>query len=147
MTVRAGAPEQIRALATVTLDAQALDELGPQTIDRLADHVAHRLAERNAAGEAPLLKTSAVAEIAGVHPDTVRRAVKSGSLRVAGYVGQRPRMRREDVDAWIAANDPPWVADEPAPRRPRRRRPDRPAPAHPQVLGDVMRVIVGGAER
>ena len=99
MTIRAGASEQIRALATVTLDAQALDELGPETIDRLADLVAKRLADRQTAGEAPLLKTSAVAEIAGVHPDTVRRTIRSGSLRVAGYVGQRPRMRREDVDA------------------------------------------------
>ena len=57
MTTRAGAQEQIRALATVTLDAQALDELGPRTIDRLADLVAQRLAERRAAGEAPLLTT------------------------------------------------------------------------------------------
>src|SRR3954470_12153053 len=128
MTMQAGAPEQIRALATVTLDAQALDELGPQTIDRLADLVAERLAERQAAGEAPLLKTSAVAEIAGVHPDTVRRAIRVGALRVAGYVGQRPRMRREDVDEWIAANAAPWASDEPVQLRPRRRRPDRPAP-------------------
>jgi hypothetical protein len=36
-------PESIRALATVTLDARALDELGPQTIDRLAELVAERL--------------------------------------------------------------------------------------------------------
>ena len=47
--------ESIRALATVTLDAGALDELGPRTIDRLADLVAERLAERRALGEAPLL--------------------------------------------------------------------------------------------
>src|SRR3954466_14206069 len=95
-----GAPqERIRALATVTLDAQALDELGPRTLDRLADLVAQRLAERRAAGEAPLLTTIDVAEIAGVHADTVRRAIRSGALKVAGYVGQRPRMRREDVNA------------------------------------------------
>src|SRR3954447_8458908 len=143
MTTRAGAHEQIRALATVTLDAQALDELGPETIDLLSDLVAKRLAERQAAGEAPLLKTIAVAEIAGVHPDTARRAIRSGSLRVAGYVGQRPRMRREDGDAWIAANEARWTADEPVQSRPRRRRPDRKAPAHPRVLGDAMHTIVG----
>ena len=96
----------------MTLDAQALDELGPRTLDRLADLVAQRLAERRAAGEAPLLTTGDVAEIAGVHPDTVRRAVKTGALQVVGYVGQRPRMRREDVDAWIASNDPPERGDE-----------------------------------
>src|SRR3954469_4074517 len=111
MTLRAGAPEQIRALATVTLDAQALDELGPRTLDRLADLVAERLAERRAAGDAPLLNTGDVAEIAGVHADTVR-AIRSGALQVAGYVGQRPRMRRADVDAWIARTAPPWTADE-----------------------------------
>src|SRR3954451_20183543 len=121
MTLRAGAPEQIRALATVTLDAQALDELGPRTLDRLADLVAQRLAERRAAGEAPLLMTSDVAEIAGVHADTVRRAIRNGTLRVVGFVGQRPRMRREDVEAWIAGNTAPWEAGE-SPRRNGRRR-------------------------
>ena len=35
--------ESIRALATVTLDARALEELGPETIDRLADLVEARL--------------------------------------------------------------------------------------------------------
>src|SRR3954471_6606068 len=88
MTPRAGAPEQIRALATVTLDAQALDELGPQTLDRLADLVVQRLEQRRAAGEAPLLNTADAAQIAGVHADTVRRAIRSGALKVAGYVGQ-----------------------------------------------------------
>jgi excisionase family DNA binding protein len=146
MSTRVGAPEQIRALATVTLDAQALEELGPRTIDRLADLVAQRLAERRAAGEAPLLTTNDVAEIAGVHAETVRRAIRIGSLRVVGYVGQRPRMRREDVEAWIAANEPPGTANDPSPTR-RRRRPDRPWPEYPRVLGDVMRSITAGAER
>src|SRR3982751_2736135 len=110
MTIQVGAGEEIRALATVTLDAQALDELGPRTIDRLADLVAQRLAERRAAGEAPLLTTNAVAEIAGVHADTVRRAIRIGSLRVAGYVGQRPRMRRLDVEFLILDNTFLWTA-------------------------------------
>ena len=35
--------ESIRALATVTLDARAIDELGPETIDRLAELVEARL--------------------------------------------------------------------------------------------------------
>src|SRR3954463_2813322 len=120
MTPRAGAREQICALATVALDAQALDELGPRTLDRLADLVAERLAQRQAVGQAPLLTTGDVAEIAGVHADTVRRAIRSGALKVAGYVGQRPRLRREDVDAWIAGNVAAWTSDEQTPRGPRR---------------------------
>lgn len=144
MTSWAGAPEEIRALATVTLDAQALDQLGPRTLDRLADLVAQRLAERRAAGEAPLLTTSDVAEIAGVHAQTVRRAVQTGALRVVGYVGQRPRMRRDDVEAWIAGNDPPEASIRSRPTEPRRRAPRQ---SHPRPLGDVLQSIGLGAER
>jgi excisionase family DNA binding protein len=94
--------ESIRALATVTLDARALEELGPSTIDRLADLVEARLAERRAAGEEVLLTPTAAAEIAGVHPETMRRAIRSGAIEVAGYVGARARLRRAAVDAWMA---------------------------------------------
>jgi excisionase family DNA binding protein len=96
------AVESIRAVATVTLDARALDELGPETIDRLADLVEARLVQRRAAGEEALLTATAAAEIAGVHPETMRRAIRSGAIEVAGYVGARARLRRADVDAWIA---------------------------------------------
>ena len=48
--------------------------------------------------------------MAGVHPETVRRAIRSGALPVAGYVGQRPRLRREDVDAWIAGGEAPGAS-------------------------------------
>src|SRR5919109_5225476 len=98
------ARETIAAHATVVLDAQALDELGPRTIDRLADLVANRLAERRAAGELPLLTVAQAAEVAGVHPETVRRAIRSGALEVAGYAGKRPRLRREDIDQWLHAS-------------------------------------------
>jgi excisionase family DNA binding protein len=96
-------PESIRTLATVTL---ALDELGPQTIDRLAELVAKRLIEQRAAGGEPLLGTPEAAKAAGVHPETVRRAIKAGALRTAGYIGNRPRMRRADVDVWVAGGGP-----------------------------------------
>lgn len=144
MTPRAGAPEQIRALATVTLDAQALDELGPKTLDRLADLVEKRLAERRAAGEAPMLTALQVAEIAGVSVATVRRAVKMGDLQVVGYVGQRPRMRREDVDAWVASNLPPGPVVAGEQRRPRRRARRQ---SYPRPLGDVIRTLELGAKR
>lgn len=73
--------ESIRALATVTLDARALEDLGPDTIDRLAELVEARLAQRRAAGEELLLTPRAAAEIAGVHPETMRRAIRSGRSR------------------------------------------------------------------
>ena len=94
--------ERIRAVATVTLDASALDELGPEMLDRLAELVEARLAQRRAAGEEVLLTPTAAAEIAGVHPETMRRAIRSGAIEVAGYVGARARLRRAAVDAWVA---------------------------------------------
>jgi DNA-binding transcriptional regulator YhcF (GntR family) len=64
-----------------------LDELGPQTIDRLGELVAEWLIEQAAAGAEPLLSTREAARAAGVHPETVRRAIKAGALRTVGYVG------------------------------------------------------------
>jgi excisionase family DNA binding protein len=100
--------ESIRTVATVTL---ALDELGPQTIDRLAELVAARLVEQRASGAEPLLSTPEAAVAAGVHPETVRRAINAGALRTAGYVGNRPRIRRADVDAWVAGGAPAITSD------------------------------------
>jgi excisionase family DNA binding protein len=98
--------ESIRALATVTLDAQALEELGPEAIDKLADLVEARLVERRAAGLEPLLTVAAAAELAGVHPGTIRTAIRDGAMDVAGYIGKRPRMRRAAVEAWVSAGRP-----------------------------------------
>ena len=126
-------PESIRTLATVTL---ALDELGPQTIDRLAELVAARLMEQRAAGAEPLLSTAEVARVAGVHPETVRRAIKAGALSTAGYVGNRPRMWRADVDAWVAGGAPAidaLVTDGVRSRPPRLRR-----PGPPRRLGEAL---------
>jgi excisionase family DNA binding protein len=107
----------------VVLDAEALDALGPRTIDRLADLVVDRLAERRAAGELPLLTVAQAAEVAGVHPETVRRAIRSGALEVAGYAGKRPRLRRDDVDGWLHASTASVVRDSTGrvTRPPRRR--------------------------
>jgi excisionase family DNA binding protein len=126
-------PESIRTVATVTL---ALDELGPQTMDRLAELVAERLIEQRAAGAEPLLSTAEVARVAGVHPETVRRAIKAGALRTVGYVGNRPRMRRADVDAWVAGSAPAFdalVTDAVRRRPPRLRR-----PGPPRRLGEAL---------
>src|SRR3954453_21733021 len=130
-------PESIRALATVTLDAKALDELGPRTIDRLADLVAERLAAREAAGQVPLLTIADAAKVAGVHADTVRRAIREDELKVAGYVGKRARLRRADLEEWIASGTVPATpgagpADAGVPRRRRARA------SYSRVLGDAL---------
>ena len=104
------AGDVIAARATVTLDAGALDQLGPATIDRLADMVARRLAERRLAAEAPLLTVADAAEVAGVHPETVRRAIRAGALRAAGYAGKRPRLRRDEVERWLTEAAPARAA-------------------------------------
>ena len=131
------AVESIRGLATVTLDARVLDELGPETIDRLAELVEARLVQRRAAGEEALLTPTAAAEIAGVHPETMRRAIRSGAIDVAGYVGARARLQRAAVDAWVAGErglDPMVRAARVVSRGGRG--------SHPRVLRDAF-----GAER
>jgi excisionase family DNA binding protein len=134
--------ESIRALATVTLDARALEELGPRTIDRLADLVEARLVQRRAAGAEPLLTAAAAAEFADVNVGTVHRAIKDGAMEVAGYVGRRPRVRREAVEQWIAAGQGRALAPPPVGRTviARRRGPVR------RVLGDALREL-GSGER
>lgn len=137
--------ETIAARATVVLDAQALDELGPRTIDRLADLVANRLAERRAAGELPLLTVVQAAEIAGVHAETVRRAIRSGALAVAGYAGKRPRLRREDVDLWLHESVPVVRDSTGHVVRPRRRR--LAVAGRRRVLGDAIEALASEVRR
>ena len=95
-----GRESTIRALATVTLDARALDELGPETIDRLAELVEARLVQRRAAGEEVLLTPTVAAEIAGV----LRRRCGGRSARARSRSpatsGARPRCAGP-VDAWV----------------------------------------------
>jgi hypothetical protein len=63
-------------------------------------------------------------------------------MEVAGYVGRRPRVRREAVERWIAAGQGPALAAPGAVRVgiARRREPVR------RVLGDALREL-GSRER
>ena len=45
------------------------------------------------------------AELAGIHDDTVRRAIEFGLLK-ASKVGRTWAIRREDLQAWIDAGKP-----------------------------------------
>jgi excisionase family DNA binding protein len=138
-------PESIRALATVTLDAKALDELGPQTLERLADLVAKRLAAREAAGQVPLLTIADAAKVAQLSDSTVRRAIRLGELKVAGYVGKRARLRRADIDAWLADGNSPANVRPPGTASPPRR---RARASHSHVLGDALIALSqGGGSR
>jgi excisionase family DNA binding protein len=140
--------ETIAARATVVLDARALDELGPATIDRLADLVANRLAERRAAGEAPLLTVAQAAKVAGVHPETVRRAIRMGALEAAGYAGKRPRLRREDVERWLNdSGDPAPAPSGSSSRVPARSRGRRVWSSRPRMLGDALAAALNERER
>jgi excisionase family DNA binding protein len=130
----AEARESIQALATVTLDARSLESLGPTMLDRLAELVEARLMLRRAAGEEPLLSAAAAAELVDVSADTIRRAIRSGAIEVAGYVGSRPRVRRAEVEAWLSRGQRPApVISEARVARPG----FRPRPRR-RVLGDAL---------
>src|SRR4051794_27876572 len=132
-------------MATVTLDAKALDELGPHTLDRLADLVAKRLAAREAAGQVPLLTIADAAKVAKLSDSTIRRAIRLGELTVAGYVGKRARLRRSDVEAWLADGSPPARVTTSGTTAPPRRR-ARESRSH--VLGDALIALAqGGGSR
>jgi excisionase family DNA binding protein len=128
------AGESIQALAIVTLDARSLERLGPQTLDRLAELVEARLMLRRAGGEEPLLSAVAAAELAGVSAATVRRAIRTGALEAVGYVGTRPRVRREEVEAWVARGRRPAVLVSEA----RLARPGFRSRPRRRVLGDAL---------
>lgn len=70
-------------------------------LDALADLVAPLVAARLAAGApAELLTPAEAARRAGVHAETIRRAIRSGALS-ASRVGRSLRVSPEDLDAWL----------------------------------------------
>lgn len=66
-----------------------------------------------------LLTAADAAGYAQATVGTIHRAVRAGDLAAAGYVGRSPRLRREDVDRWLAGQKP---APSPAANAPSRRR-------------------------
>ena len=82
----------------------------------------HALEARVAALEAhfsasPLMTPTHASQYAEVAVKTILRAVGSGELPVAGYVGRSPRISRDAVDGWLAKTSPPSAPVSPQPRR------------------------------
>jgi excisionase family DNA binding protein len=79
-----------------------LADLDADALDRLAELLAPRLQARLAAPTPDVLLTCAQAAArAGVHVESIRRAVRSGVLQ-AGSVGRSPRISTADLDGWVA---------------------------------------------
>lgn len=76
-----------------------LDELDADELDRLA----HRLASRLAAQTGGLLTPQQAAQRAGVHRETILRAVRTGKLP-ASHAGRAVRIATDDLEAWLNAS-------------------------------------------
>ena len=102
-----------------------LDELDEQALDRLAELLGPRLEAltkmRTTTPAGVLLSCSQAATRAGVHVETIRRAVRSGALKVRGRVGKQPRIAPADLDKWLATG----MRGESMAPRPRRRPPSQ----------------------
>ncbi len=110
-----------------------LARLLPTVLDESALHeLAARLQPLLPAGE-PLEDTgkrlytaTEAAELVGVNIETVRRAIRSGRLRVAARIGRSPRVSRDAINGWLTSTIE--ITDAGPRRRPRRRQ--SPLPEH-----------------
>lgn len=80
-----------------------LEALGAEDLAAFADRLRPFLVDiRETSGE-PLLSCAQAANHAGVHVETIRRAIRAGTLTAAGVVGRSPRIALSDLDTWLAA--------------------------------------------
>lgn len=95
---------QMRQATGMTVDLAALvaDELEhrPDLLARIAVLVAPCMPD---ASPDRLLTPGEAADRAGVHVETVRRAIRAGRLPAAGQVGRSPRLTWPDITAWLEA--------------------------------------------
>jgi len=100
-----------------------LARLLPTVLDESALHeLAARLQPLLPAGEPldtgkRLYTAMEAAELVGVNIETVRRAIRSGQLGVAGRIGRSPRFGRDAIDRWLTSTIEP--TDNGPRRRPR----------------------------
>jgi len=78
--------------------------------------------ERWEVSAAVMLTCSQAAQRAGTHPETIRRAIRSGALS-AGRVGRSLRIAPSHLDAWLSGDRRRTSVRQPADRRPRADRP------------------------
>ena len=103
-----------------------LARLLPTVLDESALHeLAARLQPLLPAGEAletgkRLYTATEAAELVGVNIETVRRAIRSGQLGVAGRMGRSPRISRDAIDRWLTSTIE--LTDNGPGRRPRQLR-------------------------
>src|SRR5581483_8425334 len=92
------------------LDDEALQELANRLRPFMNSPVKEARTHLYTAAEA--------AEEVGVNVETIRRAIRSGELDVAGRIGRSPRLSREAIDQWLNNT----IASAPTARGRRRRR-------------------------
>src|SRR4051794_30907106 len=108
---------------SVDLGRALIDALDDQALDQLADLLAARIAARTKPHVVPLtervLTVRAAAELVGLHPRTVLRAIAAGDLD-ASKLRNRWRIERRAVEQWRVAESrttPASHAVKPAQRR------------------------------
>jgi excisionase family DNA binding protein len=96
-------PQALNDVALATLAARLVPYLPQRTDSETGDR---------------LLTTKEAAERARVHVETIRRAIRSGELAVAGRVGRSARLRAVEIDRWLAGGaEPGETIRLPTPRR------------------------------
>jgi len=88
--------ELARALPAA-LDQATLEELASKLCPYLTQAI-------QLSSEGQLLTCADAARRAHVHVETVRRAIRAGSLPVAARIGRSPRLSIVAVDGWLAAS-------------------------------------------
>jgi excisionase family DNA binding protein len=88
--------ELARALPAA-VDQRALEELA----SRLCPYLTRAI---RLSSQGQLITCAQAASRAHVHVETVRRAIRAGSLLVAARIGRSPRLTILAVDGWLAAS-------------------------------------------
>lgn len=120
------APAASWAMSEPARDVLAeLARMLPTALEESALHdLATRLQPLLRAGEPAdtdrrLYTATEAAELVGVNIETVRRAIRSGQLAVAGRIGRSPRISRDAIDNWLSGTIE--MTENGPRRRPRRR--------------------------
>lgn len=87
--------------------AELLAELlAPTIAEAVRAEVREALAEQLRPPAESLLTIQQSATLAAVHPESIRRAVKRGALPAVRSLGRHPRIRRSDLELFLAPSAP-----------------------------------------